>query len=108
MHTARFLVFALGLALLISPATVLAEGDADAGKEVFEQCGVCHHADKTDKKMGPGLKGLFKKDKMANGNAPTEENVLKVINEGGNGMPAYEELLSKEEVENLMAYLKTL
>ena len=108
MITARFLVFVIGLALLASPVALMAEGDADAGKEVFEQCGVCHHADKADKKLGPGLKGLYQKEKMENGNPPTDENVLKVIHEGGNGMPAYEELLSKEEIQNLMAYLKTL
>ncbi|MCP5110781.1 MAG: c-type cytochrome, partial [bacterium] len=97
MTTARFLVYALGLALLVSPTALMADGDAEAGQEVFEQCGVCHHADKADKKLGPGLKGLFEKEKMENGNPPTEENVLKVINEGGAAMPAYEELLSAEE-----------
>ena len=58
--------------------------------------------------MGPGLKGLFKKEKMQNGKKPTEENVRGLINAGGNGMPAYEELLSKEELGDLLAYLKTI
>jgi mono/diheme cytochrome c family protein len=82
--------------------------DAAKGKEVFEQCGVCHNADSTEKKMGPGLKGLFAKDKMANGKKPTEANVIAKINEGGNGMPAYKEMLSEDEKADLLAYLKTL
>ena len=83
-------------------------GDVEKGKEVFEQCSVCHNADTDEKKMGPALKGLFKKEKMTNGKKPTEENVRSLVNTGGNGMPAYEELLSTEERDHLIAYLKTL
>lgn len=98
----------VSLLLLALPSAAKAEGDAEKGKEAFAQCGICHHADKTDKKMGPGLKGLFKKDKMANGKKPTDENVMAIINEGGNGMPAYENMLSEETRNDLLAYLKTL
>lgn len=84
------------------------KGDAAKGKEVFEQCGVCHNADSDEKKMGPGLKGLFSKAKMANGKAPTEANVKAKINEGGNGMPAYADMLTDQEKADLLAYLKTL
>jgi cytochrome c len=84
------------------------KGDAEKGKEVFQQCAVCHNADSTEKKMGPGLKGLFSREKMTNGKKPTDENVLEKINEGGNGMPAYKEMLSDDEKDDLMAYLKTL
>ena len=84
------------------------KGDAEKGKEVFQQCAVCHNADSTDKKMGPGLKGLFSREKMNNGKKPTDANVLEKINEGGNGMPAYKEMLSDDEKDDLIAYLKTL
>ena len=83
-------------------------GDAAKGKEVFEQCGVCHNADSTEKKMGPGLKGLFKKGKLTNGKPVNEANVKAVINAGGNGMPSYESILSDEEKAHVIAYLKTL
>ena len=42
------------------------KGDAARGKEVFEQCAMCHNADSAEKKQGPGLKGLFKRDKLSN------------------------------------------
>ena len=79
-----------------------------AGKEVFEQCSGCHNADSDEKKMGPGLKGLFAKPKMKNGKKPTDETVGVMIKQGGGGMPAYEDMLSKDELGNLLAYLKTL
>jgi mono/diheme cytochrome c family protein len=83
--------------------------DVAKGKEVFEQCGVCHNADSEEKKMGPGLKGLFKKQTFADGKTKvTEESVTKKINEGGNGMPAYAEMLERADVKRLIAYLKTL
>src|SRR5258708_39545091 len=84
------------------------KGDAAKGKELFEQCSVCHNADSEEKKMGPGLKGLFKRAKLNNGKAVNEANVRGVINAGGNGMRAYEIIL-RDEGENLVvADLKTL
>ena len=83
-------------------------GDATKGKETFEQCGACHNTDTDEKKMGPSLKGLFKRGKLANGKKTTDATVLDIINKGGNGMPPYEELLSAEEKTNVIAYLKTL
>ena len=103
-------LFTCSVALLAASQGVFAAGKGDAakGKEVFEQCGVCHNADSTEKKMGPGLKGLFTHDTMLNGKKPTEANVRAKIDEGGNGMPAYKEILSDEEKDNVIAYLKTL
>ena len=84
------------------------KGDAAKGKEVFEQCGVCHNTDTDEKKIGPSLKGLFKRDKLKNGKKVTDETVKAVVNAGGNGMPAYADLLSEAEKANVIAYLKTL
>ena len=106
MHRIR--VFAIGAALAASSPAVYAAGNAEKGKEVFQQCAVCHNADSTEKKMGPGLKGLFSREKMNNGKKPTEANVREKIDEGGQGMPAYKEMLSDEEKDDLVAYLKTL
>jgi cytochrome c len=83
-------------------------GDAAKGKEVFEQCSVCHSATTDEKKMGPSLKGLFKHDKLKNGKPVNEANVRAMINQGGNGMPAYQDMLSDEEKSDVIAYLKTL
>jgi cytochrome c len=83
-------------------------GDAAKGKAVFDQCAVCHNTDTDEKKVGPSLKGLFKRDKLKNGKPVTVENVKAMINTGGNGMPSYADLLSDQEKNDVIAYLKTL
>jgi cytochrome c len=87
------------------------KGDAAKGKEIFDQqCGLCHDATTTDKKMGPGLKGLFRRPKLSTTSKPTNDaNVLDKIMNGGNGMMPFKDMnLPAADVANLMAYLKTL
>jgi mono/diheme cytochrome c family protein len=100
----------LALGLIGAPPALAAaaHGDAGKGKTVFEQCSVCHSADTDEKKMGPSLKGLFKKPKLMNGKPTTESNVLDQINNGGNGMPPYGDVLSADDKANVLAYLRTL
>jgi cytochrome c len=85
-----------------------AAADAAKGKETFEQCAVCHNVDTDEKKMGPSLKGLFKKKTLQNGKPVNDANVLAQINAGGNGMPPYTDMLSADEKANVLAYLHTL
>ena len=94
-------------ALLLTGVSAMAQ-DAVKGKDVFEQCAACHNADSDEKKMGPGLKGLYKHAKLKNGKAVTDATVSALIKTGGNGMPAYEDMLSGAELKDLLAYLKTL
>lgn len=97
------------MGILLLGGITLKAADAAKGKEVFEQCGVCHNADSDEKKMGPGLKGLFKKATLADGKTKvTDKSVQAKVDQGGNGMPPYEEMLSKDEKANLLAFLKTL
>ena len=84
------------------------KGDAAKGKEVFDQCSVCHNSDSTDVKMGPGLKGLFKRPKLTSGTALNEASVRAKVDAGGNGMPSYKDILSDAEKNDVIAYLKTL
>src|SRR3954464_6743106 len=107
MYRYRLLAICLTLAAG-STGLHAAAGDAAKGKAVFEQCGVCHNPDSDEKKMGPGLKGLYKKAKMTNGKAPTDATVRARIDEGGSGMPAYKDMLSETEKDDLIAYLRTL
>ena len=107
MHRFRVLTLCVGLAvgsIMLSAG----KGDAAKGKAVFETCAVCHHPDSDQKKMGPGLKGLFKKDKLTSGKKPTDANVKARIDDGGHGMPAYKDMLSEAEKDDPIAYLKTL
>ncbi len=106
MYRTRIILIA---AAWVACSTIsFAAGDAAKGKEVFDQCSVCHNSDSTDQKIGPGLKGLFKRDKLASGKPVNEANVRAQINDGGNGMPAYKDILSDQEKDDVIAYLKTL
>ena len=106
----RFRVWAVCLTIAAGSVTALmgAKGDAAKGKEVFEQCAVCHNADSVEKKMGPGLKGLFKRDKLNDGKKASEANIRARIDDGGNGMPGYKDTLEDQQKDDLIAYLKTL
>ena len=102
----------LGLTLTATFATAqkggAANGDAAKGKETFEQCAICHNVDSPEKKMGPSLQGLFKRKTLTSGKPVNDANVLAQINAGGNGMPAYQDMLSADEKANVLAYLHTL
>ena len=70
-------------AILWAGAAAWAAGDAGKGKDVFEQnCSVCHNADSQEQKIGPGIKGLFKKSELANKKKLSDKNVLDFITNG--------------------------
>jgi mono/diheme cytochrome c family protein len=101
-------LFALGCLGLLSllPASA---ADAAKGKDTFDNnCAVCHNADSTDVKIGPGLKGLYKKAALNNKKKPSDAAITTIINEGGNGMPPFGDQLTPAEKLDLIAYLKTL
>ena len=85
-------------------------GTPAKGKEVFESnCSVCHNSDSTETKVGPGLKGLFKKAALLNKKKVTDATVLEMINMGSeNGMPPYADMLTPAEKADVIAFLKTL
>ena len=99
---------ALAFSLTAGPKPGGKDGDVAKGKEAFEQCAICHNVDNDEKKMGPSLKGLFKRKTLSNGKPVNDANVLAQINAGGNGMPAYSDMLSADDKANILAYLHTL
>lgn len=101
------LIGLLAVGLMAVAAPVMA-ADAAVGQEIFDtKCSVCHNADSADKKIGPGLAGI-KDGKLPSGKDATDENMMENLNKGGNGMPAFEKLLSDEEKADIVAYVKTL
>jgi mono/diheme cytochrome c family protein len=100
--------WAKGKKTALSPA-------AQAGKKLFDQnCTMCHFADQTTNKIGPGLKGLFKMKELPFSHRPvTDANVREQIEKGNPQgkpmpMPPFGGKLSATEMSNLIAYLKTL
>jgi cytochrome c len=80
------------------------------GKALFmAKCGVCHATDSVERRIGPSLKGL-RDGKLpdAIGRPATHDKILKQIDEGGNGMPVFRDLLTREQKEAIVAYAMTL
>lgn len=92
-----------------APTAETEEGLVREGAIVFnEKCFACHFPDKTESKFGPGLKGLFKLEKLpVSGRAVTEANVRMQLKTPFKNMPAIPDL-PEEKLEALLAYLKTL
>jgi cytochrome c len=95
--------------LSAAPSAALLQGDADKGGDLFARdCASCHYSDREDKKLGPGLKGLFHKDSLPmSGRAVTEENVRRQMMRPFRSMPSFGSL-TPQEVADLVAYLRTL
>ena len=90
-------------------------GNVVEGESLFKKnCNMCHYPDKTDTKMGPGLKGLFKNKELPASHRPaTEAAVREQIEKGSPNakpmpMPGFAGKLSAVDMANLIAYLKTL
>ena len=80
------------------------------GKSLFENvCKNCHDAySDTITIIGPGLKGLLKKDVLPISKKPaTVENILNQLNRPLNKMPSFH-WISEEEKLNIIAFLNTL
>lgn len=86
-----------------------APGDVGKGKEVYRMnCSICHYTRNTQQKIGPGLKELYKRRKFTDGKKVDDASVRVWIEKGGKDMPGFKELLNKEEIADLIAYLKSL
>ena len=91
-------------------------GDAAKGEAIFQQnCEFYHDAKSNETRVGPGLKGVLKElpesHTTSEGTEHTEHTVAmirKQIEEGSGGMMAMKDILSKEEIDNIIAYLQTL
>ncbi|MGB2981384.1 MAG: cytochrome c [Candidatus Zixiibacteriota bacterium] len=104
--------------LVTEKTTVAGEADSEVsgtssvgrGQALFDkQCSFCHFADRTDSKMGPSLKGVLKGETLpASGRPATPENVTRQLLNPYKNMPSFKTTLSEQQIEYLVAYLKTL
>ena len=108
MSKVTLALFGVALFIVGGAAADNHAGDVAKGKEAFQQrCLVCHFEESAEKKIGPGLAGI-KEGTLPSGKEATFENVLENLNKGGNGMPAFEQMLSDEEKSDIAAYVLSL
>ncbi len=120
MKAARPMTLAVLFAAAALPAGDLSAQDGDDLGEVtyVRWCAGCHGVDGTGN--GPGAEymlprprdftlALYQIRTTANGALPTDDDILDIIDRGmpGTTMPGWEELLSDDEREALVQYLKT-
>ena len=83
-------------------------GDVKRGKVIFEQnCEDCHDAYSREERVGPGLKGV-KDGKLPDGRAATHDKILDIINTGPAEMTSFQDRLTEQEKEDVVAFVMTL
>jgi mono/diheme cytochrome c family protein len=83
------------------------------GEEIFyAKCAVCHEAKPGTPGAGSSLKGTFQQPphQLADGTTidGTEESIREFILKGNSNMPPMDTALSPQELEDVLAYLRTL
>ena len=82
---------------------------AVAGKDLFTAyCERCHGTDATNGKSGGSLKGLFQREKLANGKPVNEANVMLLMEEGHEEMKGTRNWLDAAAEKALLAYVMSL
>jgi cytochrome c len=129
----RFRIDRLSIALVfacsaISPSQVLAQVKSSSNKKASndslpaggpasvargqivykDRCAVCHFSESEVKKIGPGLKGIYKRARFTDGGKVDDASVENRILNGGKDMPPFKAALNPSQVRDLIAYLKTL
>lgn len=92
-------------------AWVTAELPSEQGAMLFQKkgCVGCHFTDSRETKFGPGLKGLFDRQRLPESGRPaTAINVRRQLINPYQKMPSFAGKLSEKQIESLIEYLKTL
>lgn len=98
------LIFAIAVNVLFTGVLLMGSSslaaDLKAGEKVYKRkCVICHG------EQGQGGSALKINDPKVL--SKTDEEIRKVIAEGGKGMPGYQNSLKPEEMDSLMAFLRT-
>jgi len=81
-----------------------------AGRKIYDNyCDRCHRPYSTKGRKGPGLKGVFAHQFLPQTGLPAnDERVSDIIRNGRPNMPGYSQVLSAQNLQDLLAYMHTL
>ncbi len=81
-----------------------------AGRRIYDQhCARCHEPYSSHGKNGPGLKGVFKKQYLPLSGLPAnDERVGEIVRFGRSKMPAFNQAIDDQQLQDLLAYMHTL
>jgi mono/diheme cytochrome c family protein len=79
------------------------------GRRIFERdCAACHSAYSSSGSKGPSLKGLYRKQFLPSGLPANDRFVEQTIVSGRGMMPPQGDALTEQQLDDLVAYLRTL
>jgi mono/diheme cytochrome c family protein len=81
-----------------------------AGRKSYDNyCDRCHRPYSTKGKKGPGMKGVFQHQYLSLSGLPAnDDRVTDIIRNGRRDMTGYSQVLSAQDIQDLLAYLHTL
>jgi mono/diheme cytochrome c family protein len=81
-----------------------------AGRRIYDDdCARCHAPYSTRGRQGPGLKGVFKRQYLEMSGLPANDaRVSEIIRVGRNKMEGYGNVLTQQQIDDLLAYMHTL
>jgi len=114
----RLLAGLLALALLSSCEVERRKSDAELGlnlqqargRKIYDNhCDRCHRPYSTKGKKGPGLKGVFAHQYLPQTGLPAnDDRVGDIILHGRPDMPGYSQVLTSQDLQDLLSYMHTL
>jgi len=81
-----------------------------AGRRVYDNyCDRCHAPYSSRGRQGPSMKGVFRRPYLPMSGMPAnDDRVTDIVRLGRNKMPGYAQVLSPQQMSDLLAYLHTL
>ena len=81
-----------------------------AGRRIYDNyCDRCHAPYSSRGRKGPSMKGVFQRQYLPMSGMPAnDDRVTDIVRMGRNKMPAYAQVLSQQQINDLLAYLHTL
>ncbi len=81
-----------------------------AGRKIYDNyCDRCHAPYSSRGRQGPSMKGVFQRQYLPMSGMPAnDDRVTDIVRMGRNKMPGYAQVLSQQQINDLLAYLHTL
>jgi mono/diheme cytochrome c family protein len=81
-----------------------------AGRRIYDSyCDRCHAPYSSRGRQGPSMQGVFRRQYLPMSGMPAnDDRVTDIVRLGRNKMPGYSQVLSQQQINDLLAYLHTL
>ena len=80
------------------------------GRKLYDDyCDRCHEAYSSRGKKGPSLQGVFKQQYLSISGLPaSDDRVAEIVKNGRAKMEGFGQVMTDQQIQNLLAYLHTL